>query len=169
MVSLYSLNITLFVRALTNLSAVLKKGEEYAKANNIDPATLIEARLYEDMGNLAFQIQRCSDSSKLAAVRIAGVETVSMADTETTFEQLYERIQKTIDFLNAVDEKAYEGKESVDVTFKLGPNNVTYNGEDYMIKFCIPNFFFHVTTAYDILRNKGIPVGKKDFLHAGFV
>ncbi|KAF2502624.1 hypothetical protein BU16DRAFT_554674 [Lophium mytilinum] len=168
-VPFYNLTVPVFVRAFANLSAILKIAEAHAKTNNIDPSTLLEARLYPDMASLPFQIQRCSDSAKLAAVRLSGAENVSMADTETTFEQLHERIQKTVDFLQATDEKAWEGKETFLVNFRMGPIEKTYSGERYMLEFALPNFFFHVTTAYDILRSKGVPIGKMQYLAGGFM
>ncbi|KAF2817645.1 uncharacterized protein BDZ99DRAFT_457369 [Mytilinidion resinicola] len=168
-VPFYRLTVPVFVRALTNLSAILKVAEAHAKTNNIDPATLLEARLYPDMGSLPFQIQRCSDSAKFAAVHLAGAENLSMPDTETTFEQLHERIQKTVGFLNATDEKAWEGKETLVVKYRMGPIERSDPGEKYLLEFTLPNFFFHVATAHDILRNQGVPIGKMNYLAGGFM
>lgn len=150
-ISLYEISIPVFIRSLTNLSAILKKGEAYADEKGIAHSKLLDARLVDDMAALPYQIQRCSDSSKGAAVRMAGIDNVVMPDNETTFEQLQARIDKTIEFLRSVDPKSMDGKEESPVILKLGSREINFTAKSYLLTFAIPNFFFHATTAYGIL------------------
>lgn len=162
--SLYDISVPVFLRALRNLSANLEKGRAYADENGIPHKDLLEARLIADMLPLTGQIQRASDSAKLAAVRVGQVAPVAMADNEVTFDDLQARITKTADFLKAVPATAMDGREGASVVLKLGGNEVPFTSESYLLGFALPNFFFHVTTAYAILRHKGVPLGKPDFL-----
>ncbi|KAI6797120.1 hypothetical protein KC367_g6129 [Hortaea werneckii] len=162
--TLYELSIPLFVRSLENLHAFLKKGEQWAEENNVPKEKLLEGKLADDMKPLPFQIQSCSNSSKLAAVRMCGIENIPMEDNETTFPQLYERIEKTIDMLKKVDPSSLEGKDNATVEMKTPFGNFEFTGITYLQKFALPNFYFHETTAYAILRHVGVPVGKWDFL-----
>ena len=157
--SMYQASIPLLVRGLGNLSAVLKKGEAHPDATG-----LVEARLAPDMFTLAGQIQRASDTAKGCAARLAGIDNPSFADTETTFAQLQERIAKTVDFLQGVKREQIDGTEDKPISFKAGPYMLNFTGASYLATFVVPNFFFHVTTAYDILRHKGVAVGKMDYL-----
>jgi uncharacterized protein len=150
-VSLYEISIPVFIRSLTNLSAILKKGETYATEKGIPHAKLLEARLVDDMAALPYQIQRVSDTSKGAAVRVAGIENVAMADNETTFEQLQARIQKTIEVLKSVEPTSMDGKEESPVVLKTGSGEMKFTAKSYLLNFALPNFFFHVSTAYGIL------------------
>jgi len=163
-VSLYNITIPVFIRGLNNLSAILKKGQAFADEKGLPYAKLLEARLVDDMAALPFQIQRVSDTAKAVPVRVAGVEGVSMEDNETTFEELEARIQRTIDFLKAVDPKSMDGKEDSEVIIKRPSGDITTNGTNYILMYALPNFFFHVTAAYAILRHMGVPVGKGDYL-----
>ncbi|CAN5175822.1 DUF1993 domain-containing protein [soil metagenome] len=162
--SLYDLTVPVLVRALRNLSAILKKGEAFAMETGLDPKDLIEARLFPDMGALASQIQRASDSAKGCVVRIGGVENLAMADTETTFDELQARIAATIAFLQATPRDAMDGKEEAEVILKLPNGEHAFTGLGFAQGFVLPNVFFHVTTAYAILRHKGVPLGKLDYL-----
>jgi uncharacterized protein len=157
--SMYQASIPLLVRGLDNLSTVLKKGEAHGDAD-----ALIQARLAPDMFTLAGQIQRASDTAKGCAARLAGIDNPSFADTETTFAQLQERIAKTIAFVQGVKPAQIDGSEDKTISFKAGPNIMTFTGASYLLTFVVPNFFFHVTTAYAILRHKGVEVGKMDYL-----
>ena len=130
----------------------------------IPHAQLLETRLFEDMAALPYQIQRASDAAKGAAARISGGEGVSMPDDETTFEQLQTRIQKTIDYLKTVSEDSINGKEDAEVVVQSQRGEYKFTGESYLLTFAIPNFYFHVTTAYALLRHKGVPLGKLDYL-----
>jgi uncharacterized protein len=162
--SMYDASLPVFVRAFENLGKILEKGEQFAREQGIDPKELVETRLVADMDPLRSQIQRASDSAKGAAARLGGVDNPSFPDNETTFEELHERISKTVDFLNGVDRSQIEGSEDREVTINSRRQAVTMRGQDYLLRFALPNFFFHVTTAYDILRHKGVPVGKMDYI-----
>ena len=159
--SMYQASIPLLVRGLDTLSAVLKKGEAHP-----DAAALVEARLAPDMFTLAGQVQRASDTAKGCAARLAGIDNPSFADTETSFAELQERIARTVAFLQSVKPAQIDGSKDKAIAFKAGPYMLNFTGASYLLTFVVPNFFFHVTTAYDILRHKGVPVGKMDYLGA---
>ena len=158
--SIYDVTIPLIVQSLKSLSGCLKKAEAHAEANNIPLEDFIAARLAPDMHPLPFQIQTACNTAKFLVVRIGGIENVSMPDDETTFPQLQVRITRTVEFLNGVKREDMEGKESAEVTF----HNRKFTGLSYATSFAIPNFYFHVVAAYTILRSKGVPVGKMDYL-----
>jgi uncharacterized protein len=160
--SMYQASIPVLVRGLKNLSAVLRKGEAHP-----DGASLVEARLAPDMFTLAGQVQRASDTSKGCAARLAGIANPSFPDEEKTFADLQARIDKTIAFLQSVKPEQIEGSESRPIELKAGSTTINFTGESYLFGFVIPNFFFHVTTGYDILRHKGVALGKMDYLGAG--
>ncbi|KAF1985321.1 hypothetical protein K402DRAFT_395016 [Aulographum hederae CBS 113979] len=162
--SLYKFSIKPMIRHLEITSEILKKGVDYAAEKNIQHEELLQARLIEDMKPLVYQIQRISDTAKGVVQRVAGAEAVSMPDDEVTFDDLQKRIQKTLDVLNSVKESDFEGKEDDEVIMKLPSGELKFTGYSYITGFALPNFYFHVTTAYDILRIKGVPVGKADFL-----
>ena len=163
-ISMYQASVPVFVRMLTNLSAVLDRAAAHAEAKKIDPAVLINARLYPDMLPLARQIQIASDGAKGAAARLAGQEPPKYDDTETTFADLQARIQKTISFLNAFKPEQIDGSDEKTVTLQLRGNAVQFTGLGYLMNHATPNFYFHVTTAYDILRHNGVDLGKADYL-----
>lgn len=162
--SLYDISIPVFIRGLGQLSHLLDKGLAHAQASGIDPATLVDARLAPDMLTLAGQIQRASDASKLGAARLAAITAPSFPDTEKTWDELQARIAKTIDFLNSVDRTRIDGFEERSVSMKVGGNELEFTSQRYLLQFALPNFFFHVTTAYDVLRHSGVPIGKRDYL-----
>jgi uncharacterized protein len=164
--SLYDVSIPLFIRNLKNLTAILQKGQEFAKEKGVPESQLLETRLAPDMAALPFQIQRVSDISKGVAVRVGGADPVPMEDNEKTFPELYARIQKTIDVLEAVDPKSFDGKETAEVTIRGRGGDIKLTGKTNVINVAIPNFFFHMTAAYAILRHCGVPVGKYDYLGA---
>ncbi len=163
-ISMYDLSVPVFTRGLAQLSHVLDKGLAHAKTMDADPATLVRARLAPDMLTLAGQVQRASDASKLGVARIAGVSAPPFADTEASFEELQARIARTVEFLNGVDRAAIDGHEDRSVLLKVGGHALTFEAQRYLLQFALPNFFFHVTTAYGVLRNAGVPVGKLDYL-----
>jgi hypothetical protein len=163
-ISLHDASIAVFIRGFANLSAILEKGRAYADENGIDHAELLEARLYPDMAPLTGQIQRASDTARFTAVRVAQVEPVAMPDTEVSFDDLQARIAATVDFLKAVPADAMDGREGAHVELKTPTASIDFTGTSYVLGFAAPNFYFHVTTAYALLRMKGVPVGKLDFL-----
>lgn len=164
--SMYSISIPVFVRALTNLSAVLDKAVAHAEAKKIDPAVLLNARLYPDMFPLTRQVQIASDFAKGSAARLAGQEPPKWEDKETTFDELKGRINKTLDFLKGFAPSQIDGSEEREITITMRSGPATFKGLPYLLHMQIPNFYFHVTTAYDILRHNGVELGKRDFIGA---
>lgn len=162
--ALYDITIPAFVRGLTSLSGLLAKGEAFVAEHGIDPADLLNARLAADMAPLTRQVQIASDTAKGVAVRIGGIDPVAMPDEEASFAELSARIAKTVDLLQSVPREAIDGKEDAAVTLQTPSRSFTFNGASYVQTFALPNFYFHVTTAYAILRMKGVQIGKMDFL-----
>lgn len=161
---LYEMSIPVFIRGLEILSALLAKGEAFAKEKGTDPAILTSARLIEDMAPLTAQIQSASDTAKGMAIRVGQLAPFPMGDTEQSFPELQERIAKTIAFLKSVPREKIDGREEAEVLFRAPNVEFSFTGRSYVLSFALPNFFFHVTTAYALLRHKGVPVGKLDFL-----
>jgi hypothetical protein len=160
----YDASAPVFVNTLKNLRAWLDKA-----ASEKDPAALVEARLAEDMKPLTSQYQFASDSAKNCMARLVGIDPPAMPDTETTFAELQERCDKTVAFIEGIDPAALAGAEEREVVMKF-PNGMGYRwtGADYLRKFALPNFYFHATTAYAILRAQGVSLGKPDYLqHLG--
>jgi len=162
--SMYQASVPVFVRMLTNLSAILKKGEAHAQGKKIDPAVFTGARLAPDMLPLVRQIQIATDQVKGCAARLAGMEPPAYEDKEQSFADLYARIDKTIAYLKSVKPAQIDGSEERRVELKLHDKTVVLKGQDYLFERVYPNFFFHVTTAYAILRHNGVDIGKGDFL-----
>ena len=162
--SLYDVSIPAFIRAFGNLSRNLDKAKAFADERGMPHEELLNARLIEDMFPLTAQVQRASDTSRFVAVRVGLQEAVPMADNEASFDELQARIKATVDYLKAVPSDAFAGRETAEVTFNAGSRTLNFTGRDYVLGFAIPNFYFHVTTAYAILRHKGVPLGKVDFL-----
>lgn len=165
MPSLYDITLPVFISQLGNLSKILEKAREHADASGISHAELLEARLAPDMLPLTKQVQIASDTARGVAVRVGGVAPKPMEDTEKTFDELQARITATINYLKAVPASTFDGKDANPVTMKFGPREFTFpTSTAYVLNFALPNFYFHATTAYDILRHKGAPLGKRDFL-----
>jgi hypothetical protein len=160
MPTLYEISVPVYIRALKNLSAVLTKAETYATEKSIDPKTLTEGKLIDDMLPLSFQIWTASNTAKLTIERVCGTPNVPMEDNEKTFPELQARISKTIKLLQDVDPKVFEGKEKAEVEMRGNK----FTGQSYILTFAIPNFFFHIMAAYAILRKEGVPIGKSDYL-----
>lgn len=161
---LYNASIPAFVRGLQNLSAILEKGRMFADENGINHSEFLDARLIEDMAPLTSQVQRVSDTAKGTAVRVGLVENVAMPDEEINFDQLQTRIARTVEFLKAAPASGFEGREDAPVILQTPSGDIPFTGSTYVHGFAIPNFYFHLTTAYALLRMKGVPVGKLDFL-----
>ena len=161
--SLYDLTVPVFIRNLENLAKILAKGEAFAAEKGIDPVDLLNARLIDDMGTLISQIQRASDSAKGLPVRF-GFENLALADEEATFADLQTRIAKTVAYLKTVPHEAIDGKEDAAVTLATPNRSFEFTGIGFVQNFALPNFYFHVTTAYALLRMKGVPIGKMDYL-----
>jgi uncharacterized protein len=163
---IYEVSIAAHVRGLKNLSAVLAKGEAFAKEQGLAPEALLGARLIDDMLPLVKQVQIASDTAKGAAARLAGLEIPAFPDTEASFADLQARIAKTLDFLKSVKPEQLEGSETRPVELTMRGGTLQFTGASYLLGFVQPNFYFHLTTAYDILRHKGVPIGKLDYLGA---
>ncbi len=163
-ISMYQASVPNFIHALSNLSAVLAKGAAYAEAKKFDPSVLVNARLAPDMFALARQVQIATDIVKGGSARLAGVDVPSFPDTEATFPELQARITKTIDFMKTIKPAQIDGSEGKTINLKVGGNELTFKGQDYLFNFVLPNLYFHATVAYSILRHNGVDVGKMDFL-----
>jgi hypothetical protein len=164
--TLYQASVPVFLRAFGQLSAILDKAAAHAEAKKIDPAVFLNARLAPDMYPLTRQVQAASDAAKFAAARLAGIEAPSFPDTETSFAELQERIAKTVAFLTGVDAAGIAGQEGREIVLKRAGGDVHLTGATYLQGLALPNFFFHVVTAYDILRHNGLAIGKLDYLGA---
>ncbi len=163
--SMYQASIPVFLRALQNLRHILEKGEAHARERGDDPAILLQARLYEDMLPLVRQVQIATDTAKFCPARLAGVESPRFEDVETTFDELYARLDAVADYLRTFDEAALQGSETRAVTLSTRTRgDLHFDGRGYLFGFALPNLFFHVTTAYAILRHNGVPLGKLDYL-----
>ena len=159
--------LPVFEIGLDALSAVLNKAESYATAKKIDPAVLLRSRLSPDMFDLVRQVQIAADQAKNGSSRLAGVEAPRYEDNETTIAQLKDRLAKTVAYLKTLDRKAIDASADREITFPLGPEKKgLMNGADYLDHFVLPNFYFHLTAAYAILRHCGVDIGKRDFLGA---
>jgi hypothetical protein len=163
-ISMYQASAPRFANSLNNLSAILDKAQAHCEAKKIDPAVLLASRLYPDMFPLLRQVQIASDSAKGPVARLAGVDVPKYEDTEETIADLKARLAKTIDFVSSVKPAQIDGTEEKDIHLKLGPREVDWKGMQYLLGFALPNFYFHVVTAYDILRHNGVEVGKRDFI-----
>ena len=166
-IDMYHASVPIVLNALKSLKAILSKAEAWAAEKNVKEETVLGARLALDMLPFVAQIRIASDNAKGIAARLGGVDNPSFADEEKTFAELHERLQKTIDFVASVPRAGFEGAENRDVVLKFPNRTMEFTGLSYLTGFGIPNFFFHVTTAYAILRHSGVPLGKPDFLGGG--
>jgi hypothetical protein len=163
--SMYAASVPLFQHMLRNLVHILDKGEANAQARKFDPAVLANFRLAPDMLPFTRQVLIACDAAKLAVARISGVEAPKFDDKEATFPELKARIEKTLDYLGSVPAGALDGTEAKEITFPVGREATrTMTAQDYLTTWALPNFFFHVTTAYAILRHNGVDLGKADYL-----
>ena len=164
MLTMYDATIPTLKRLLTNLSAILKKGEAHADAKKIDHSIFLNARLAPDMYALTRQVQIATDMSKGAVARLAGVDIPKYEDDETTFADLQARITKTVAFIDGIKPAQLEGSENRDVVITVRNTNLAFKGQAYLLNWVNPNVYFHVVTAYNILRHNGVELGKLDFL-----
>ncbi|WP_269532993.1 DUF1993 family protein [Chitinimonas sp. BJYL2] len=162
--SMYQASIPVFIRMLGNLSNLLDKALAHAEAKKFDPTILVNGRLAPDMFPLSRQIQIATDGVKGCAARLAGVEIPSYADTETTIDELKARIARTVAFLQTFTPAQIDGTEDKTVTLKLRGEETQFQGQPYLLDFVLPNLYFHITTAYAILRHNGVEIGKRDYL-----
>ncbi len=165
-ISMYQASVPQFKKMLTNLSSILKKGAEFAADKKIDEKVLVESRLAPDMLPLAKQVQIACDQVKMGMSRLSGVEAPKHPDTETTFAQLQERIAQTIAYIDSIGSEQVDRTEAKEIKFAIKEWNFEFVGEQYLFTWIVPNFYFHVTTAYNILRHNGVQIGKMDYLES---
>lgn len=163
--SMYQASVPVFVQFLSALSGILDRAKAYAEARKLEPSVLLQTRLFPDMFPLVRQVRSATDHA-LTAGRIAGAELPKFSDNEASFEDLKERIAKTIDFLKSLKPAQIDGTEEKDITIQLGGGSRVFKGQPMLLSFAMPNFFFHTTTAYNILRHCGVEIGKRDFMGA---
>ena len=164
-ISMYQASIPHFILMLGNLSSILDKTDAHAKAKNIDQVVFVNARLAPDMYPLGRQIQIAADMAKACAARLAGIDVPRDEDDETTFADLKARIAKTITFLQSVNVDQINGSDGRMVTITMHDKEAVYSGQHYLLDIIIPHFYFHVTTAYAILRHQGVELGKSDYIN----
>jgi hypothetical protein len=164
-ISMYTASIPLFKQMLNSLNAVLAKAETHAAERKIDPDALLHARLFPDMFSLMRQVQIATDFAKGVSARLAGVDIPEHEDNEKTFADLQARVTKTLTFIDGLSATQIDGSETREIILRPGtPKEKKLNGQAYLIHYALPQFFFHVTTAYAILRHNGIEVGKRDYI-----
>ena len=163
-ISMYQASVPAFVRALTNLAAILEKGAAHAQARKIDEAVLLNSRLFPDMFPLSRQVQIAADTAKSGAGRLAGAEFPAYEDKEATFQELGLRIRNTVTYLQSLSPADIDGTEEKTISWQTRSSTKSMAGLPYLMNHLLPNLHFHVTTAYAILRHNGVEIGKKDFL-----
>jgi hypothetical protein len=163
---MHAMSHGVFKKALTQLLFVMEKGVANAKARGFDTAVLVNARLAPDMLPFARQIQLTSDFAKNSVARLAGIDPPKFEDNETTMDELFARVRKTLDYIDTVPATAFEGSEMRDIKIALRDRTVEFKGLAFLQIWALPNFFFHHVTAYDLLRHNGVDIGKRDFLGA---
>jgi uncharacterized protein len=161
---MFAASVPAFLQMLKNLSAILDKAEAFAAEREIEPEVLLNWRLASDMFPLTRQVQIAADFAKGTTARLAGAEVPKYADDETTFAALKARIAKTVKFVEGFKPKDIDGSETRDITLTVGGQDMPFKGEPYLVHFALPNFYFHATTAYNILRRCGVEIGKRDFI-----
>jgi len=161
---MYQASVPTFLTMLKTLTAILDKAEAYAAEHKIDPEVLLNWRLAPDMFPLVRQVQIATDFAKGTTARLAGAEVPKYADDEKTFAEIKARIAKTVKFVEGFSAKDVDGSEGRDITLPVGAQDLHFKGEPYLVHFALPNFYFHATTAYAILRRCGVDLGKRDFL-----
>ncbi|NHZ34162.1 DUF1993 domain-containing protein [Massilia rubra] len=164
--SMYDASVPVFKQILTSLSAIIDKAEAHATEKKIEPAALLQARLYPDMFPFLRQVQVAADFAKGCCARLAGVDVPRYDDTEQTFADLKDRIAKTLAFINGLPQDGIEASAQRDISTSSGANAKHFKGQVYLAHYALPHFYFHATTAYAILRHNGVEVGKKDFIGA---
>ncbi len=163
-ISLYTASVPAFQVSLKALKVILQKAEAHAVAGKVDPSVYLQARLYPNMFPLVRQVQIACDFAKGCAARLAGIEMPKFEDNEATFADLQARIDKTLDIIGTVKPGQIDGQEDRDIEIKAGTRTLNFKGQAYLTGFVLPNFYFHATTAYAILRHSGVEIGKGDFL-----
>jgi len=164
--SMYQASVPLLIKMLTNLKAIVQKAAAHAQAKKIDESALLNARLFPDMFVLTRQIQIACDFARATGARLAGVEPPTYEETEQSFAELLSRIDRSMEYLRTLTPKQIDGSETREIVRPIRGEPKKFTGMSYLLEFALPNFFFHVTTAYAILRHNGIDIGKADFIGA---
>lgn len=166
-ISMYNASVPVFKQLLNALVLILDKAEAHVRHNDMTPETLLNASLFPDMFNFIRQVQIAADFAKGVSARLAGLEVPVYEDTETNFHELRERIAKTVKFISSIPSEAMNGSEEREIITRPGtPKEKKFTGQVYLLHYGLPQFFFHVTTAYDILRSLGVEIGKRDYMGA---
>jgi hypothetical protein len=163
-ISMYKTSVPIFVQFLTSMSAVLDKTAAHCEAKKIEPAALLNMRLYPDMFPLVRQVRAVTDHAISGTARLAGAELITFPNNEASFPEVKDRIAKTIDFVKSFKPAQIDGTEDKEIVVKFSSGERKFNGQTFLLNFCLPNFYFHATTAYNILRHCGIEIGKRDFM-----
>lgn len=163
-ISMYSVSVPIFVQHLNALSAILDKAAAFAEAKKFDPAVLLNMRLYPDMYPMVKQVQEATRHAVRVTSLLSGVSAPDLPNMETSIPELKARIAKAVDFLNSVKPPQIEGTESKEIKIAFSSGERTYTGQSLLLGHSLPNFYFHCTTAYDLLRQVGIDIGKRDFM-----
>jgi len=163
-ISMYQASVPVCIRSLNNLLNILEKGAKHAEEKKIDPVVLINSRLYPDMFPLSRQVQITSDIARRGIAQLAGLEAPKIEDKESTFPELSDRIHQTIAYLETFKPEQIDGSEEKAITLEMRSGSLSFVGQSFLVNFILPNVYFHVTTAYNILRHSGVELGKKDFL-----
>lgn len=161
---MFDTSIPVLIHYLKGLAAILKKAEAHCAAKKIEPEALLQARLFPDMFQFTRQVQLVTDFAKGAGARLAGIAVPSFADEEKTFEELQARIARTVNFLGTLKKEQLDGAAARTVTIKVGGQDTNFAGADYFANYALPNFYFHLATAYNLLRHNGVELGKKDYM-----
>jgi hypothetical protein len=163
-ISIYDQSIARMIHMLENLDKIVSKAEAHAEANDIEPAALLQARLFPTMRNFIFQVQVATDISKGCAARLSGTEIPKWQDDQESFADVHARIKKALDYLATFKPEQFEGSETLELEIKLGSHMVNFTGQSYLLGFVLPNVYFHVATAYNLMRHSGLDLGKRDFI-----
>jgi hypothetical protein len=163
-ISVYDQSVVRMIHMLENLDRIVSKAEAYAEEKDIEPATLLQARLYPTMRNFVFQVQVATDISKGCAARLSGMEVPKWDDDQESFADVHARIKKALDYLASFKPEQFDGSETLELEVKLRSHLVEFTGQSYLLGFVLPNLYFHVATAYNILRHNGLDLRKPDFL-----
>lgn len=164
-ISLYATSVPVFKQMLGGLDAILVKAQEHAVARNIEPGVLLQSRLFPDMFQLLRQVQTACDFARGVSARLAGLEVPKFDDSEQSFADLYELIKKTLAFIEGITPSQIDGQENREIVLRPGtPKEKKLTGQSYLLSYGLPQFFFHITTAYGILRHNGLEIGKRDYM-----
>ena len=163
-ITLYKASVPIFIQFLNGLSGVLDKGAAFAEVRKIDPAVVAGLRVYPDMHPLSWQVRSVTNHAVRACALLAGVTQPDLGDTDTTIPELKARIAKAIDFIKTIKPDQINGQEDKEIVLNFGPREFRFTGLSFLLNFCLPNFYFHAATSYDLLRQIGVDVGKRDFM-----